>query len=177
MLVDSLQVSDQIELRNLSESDASEEYLAWMEDAKVMSMTEQRFVKHSLSSIAEFVAEKNKSATDILLGIFVDSKHVGNVKVGPINWNHKTAELSYFIGDRELWGRGIATRVVEAVTELAVDNLGIAKINAGYYASNIASAIVLERAGFELEGIRRSQVFFEGRRSSVFEVGLVTIHG
>ena len=37
------------------------EYLKWMNDKEVTKFTEQRFKKHSLLDIKNFVREKNKS--------------------------------------------------------------------------------------------------------------------
>ena len=31
--------------------------------------------------------------------------HIGNIKIGPIDVNNKSAELSYLIGDKSFWGK------------------------------------------------------------------------
>ena len=50
------------------------------------------------------------------------------------------------------WGRGIATWAVRAVTEWGFAELDVVRIYAAVFESNPASARVLEKCGYELEG-------------------------
>ena len=45
------------------------------------------------------------------------------------------------------------------------------KVNAGYYEKNIGSGKVLKNCGFEIEGIRESDVIFENQRIKSILVG------
>jgi len=62
-------------------------------------------------------------------------------------------EIGYwlFVGAR---GRGVATRSVRAIVDHAFAN-GISRVEAHVRLENVASARVLERLGFEREGVRR----------------------
>lgn len=166
-----LVVSDSCQLRILSVDDVSDEYVAWMNDYEVVKYTEQRFSPHSREDVKTFVAEKFRSPSDILFGIFFENQHIGNIKLGPINWKHETGEVSYFIGNKDFWGKGLATSVVRSVVEFALDRLDLKKINAGYYENNVGSARVLEKCGFLVEGVRKKNVIFEGERVSLIIVG------
>jgi RimJ/RimL family protein N-acetyltransferase len=72
------------------------------------------------------------------------------------------AELGYWLGEA-YWGRGIATAAVRAVTEHAMRAHGLVRVFALPFAHNRASARVLEKAGFTLEGIMRSSAVKDGR--------------
>lgn len=72
------------------------------------------------------------------------------------------AELGYWLGER-VWGRGIATAAVRAVTEHALATHGLHRVFALPFAHNRASARVLEKAGFTLEGVLRSSAIKDGR--------------
>jgi RimJ/RimL family protein N-acetyltransferase len=72
------------------------------------------------------------------------------------------AELGYWLGE-PYWGRGIATAAVRAVTEHALDTHGLLRVFALPFAHNRASARVLEKAGFALEGVLRSSAIKDGR--------------
>jgi RimJ/RimL family protein N-acetyltransferase len=54
----------------------------------------------------------------------------------------------------EARGRGVATRAVRAIADHAFAN-GICRVEAHVRLENVASARVLERLGFEREGVRR----------------------
>jgi ribosomal-protein-alanine N-acetyltransferase len=72
------------------------------------------------------------------------------------------AEIGYWLGET-YWGRGIATAAVRAVTEHALTAHGLLRVFALPFANNRASAGVLEKAGFTLEGVLRSSAIKEGR--------------
>lgn len=73
-----------------------------------------------------------------------------------------SAELGYWLGEK-YWGRGIATTAVRAVTEHALTTHALHRVFALPFAHNRASARVLEKAGFTLEGVLRSSAIKEGR--------------
>jgi len=69
------------------------------------------------------VEEKYKSNNDLLFGIFFDSYHIGNIKLGPIDFIHKVSDVSYFIGEKEYWGKGIATLIIKILFKLPLTKL------------------------------------------------------
>jgi len=156
--------------------DITKKYLDWMNDPVVHKFTEQRYKKHSLSDIKKFVKEKNKSKNEFLFGIFVDfgkdKKHVGNIKLGPINFRHKSAEISYFIGEKQMWGKGYTTIAINKVLKIAKKK-GIKKVKAGLYEVNKGSERVLKKNGFKLEGEFKSELIFNKKRYSHFIYGKV----
>ena len=87
--------------------DITTKYQNWMNDPKINEYTEQDHKKHSLNDIRKFVRDKNKSKKDFLYGIFIKKDnsniHIGNMKLGPIDSTHKSARISYFIGEKKLW--------------------------------------------------------------------------
>ncbi len=72
-----------------------------------------------------------------------------------------SAELGYWLG-KPFWGRGIVTAAVKAVTDYGVEAFGLIRIAAWLKTSNGASARVLEKAGYEREGLLRRAVLKAG---------------
>ena len=139
--------SEVIILKKLNlKKDISNKYQNWMNDFEVHKYTEQKYIKHSLADIRNFVREKNKSKNEFLYGIFLKKNnlniHIGNIKLGPINFIHKYAEISYFIGEKELWGKGYTTLAIKEIIKIAKKK-GIKKLKAGLYEMNIGSKKVL----------------------------------
>ncbi len=64
------------------------------------------------------------------------------------------AEIGYCLA-KPYWGRGIMTATVRSVCRHAFENFGVAKVHAHVFSFNNASARVLEKSGFELEGYLR----------------------
>lgn len=160
-------------IKVLNKADVTENYVMWLNDYEVTKFTEQKYFEHSLKRVEDFVIQKYDSNCDLLFGIFYNDEHIGNIKLGPIKWEHKSAEVSFFIGNKDFWGKGIASKVVKKVVEYAVEVLLLEKINAGYYDLNISSAKVFERCGFAVEGTRVSDVIFEDERINSILVGYI----
>lgn len=166
-----------ITIRQLNlKKDISKKYQSWMNDYEVHKYTEQKYTKHSLASIRKFVKEKNNSKNEFLYGIFLKKKniktHIGNIKIGPINFIHKNAELSYFIGEKDLWGKGYADMAIKEAIKIA-KKIGIKKLKAGCYEKNIGSKKVLEKNKFKLEGKLESEFIYKKKRVAQFLFGKV----
>jgi ribosomal-protein-alanine N-acetyltransferase len=74
-----------------------------------------------------------------------------------------SAEVGYWLG-HSYWGRGIATAAVTLLTRHAfAAHPELTRLYATPYATNLASARVLEKAGYRLEAVLRQSVIKDGR--------------
>lgn len=146
-----------------SKKNVGKNYLRWMNDFEVHKYTEQKYSRHTIQSIKKFVNEKNKSKKEFLYGIFFQKKHIGNIKLGPINFYHRYAEISYFIGDKQFWGRGIAAKAIGEIVKIAKKKK-LKKLIAGFYSLNVGSKKVLEKNGFKKEALFKSKFKFKNKR-------------
>ena len=168
--------NEQLALRTLLPADASSDYLAWLSDPEINAYLEVRFsVPRSVDDLATYISNTNVSLDTLLLGIFlVDSeRHIGNIKLGPIDWNHQIGELGFLIGDRAQWGKGYASQSIRSLSNYAFSELGLAKLTAGCYANNNGSLRALQRGGFVEEGRRISQWLVAGQRQDGIIMGRV----
>ena len=103
--------------------------------------------------------ERRTTSRSSTFAIEVEGKFAGGAGVHPFkNEERITAEIGYWLG-RPFWGRGIATAVVGALVPWAFDRFPeILRVQACTYDSNLASARVLEKNGFECEGVMRRSV-------------------
>ena len=76
--------------------------------------------------------------------------------------HRQTAELGYWLG-QEFWGRGMMTEAVAALTDFCFEEFQLRRIYAEPFANNPASARVLEKGGFALEGRLKNNVFKDGK--------------
>lgn len=88
--------------------------------------------------------------------------------IGVIGFNlqedihRRSAEIGYWLGE-PFWNRGIATLAVGAAAKYAFANLDIVRLYSTVFAWNPASARVLEKNGFKLEGRLIKNVFKDGK--------------
>lgn len=108
------------------------------------------------------VSEK-EGKSGIFRSVRVDGEIVGNITVEQKEDVFvKDAELGYLLLPR-MWSRGIMSEAVRRICEIAFKELDIVRITGQVYEPNAASRRVLEKNGFELEGILKKAVFKEGK--------------
>ena len=154
-------------LRSLDTDFARGSYAAWMRDPLVTRYLEVRFAPPDEGDLETFIARMNASEDNLLLGIFPRAesrRHIGNIKLGPIDRRHKSAALGIAIGERDCWGHGFATQAIATVSDHAFAALGLERLEAGFYADNVPSQRAFLRAGFVEEGRRRGARLCEGAR-------------
>lgn len=98
-------------------------------------------------------ADENKI---FAFAVTVDDRAIGSISVfRGENIHRRTAELGYYIAE-EYWGKGVMTDAVKQICEYVFNNSDIIRIYAEPFADNKASCRVLEKAGFQFEGILKS---------------------
>ncbi len=167
-------VGERIYLREVRLSDVNENYRRWVNDPEVTRFLEIRYVPHSLDNIRKYVEMMDGNPDEIFLAICLkdDGKHVGNIKLGPINRIHRFADVSLLIGEKSIWGRGVATEAIRLLARFAFDVLNLHKLKAGCYAENKGSAKAFLKAGFTPEGILRKQWQVNGEYQDELLFGL-----
>jgi RimJ/RimL family protein N-acetyltransferase len=170
---------ERVALRPLGVEDVSDAYVGWMNDPVTNRFMETRWRAHSRADVEAFVAEKAASAREHLFGIFLvdGGRHIGNLKIGPIDPHHGRGDLSYFIGDEAARGQGLASEAVALGVRIGFEQLGLHKLTAGIYARNGESGRVLAKNGFAAEGRRPGHFAFEGGWDDMVEYGLVNPAG
>jgi RimJ/RimL family protein N-acetyltransferase len=73
-----------------------------------------------------------------------------------------SAEIGFWLGESS-WGRGVMTEAVSAFVPWAFERYSLTRIYAHVFEFNVASARVLEKAGFTREARLRKAVIKDGR--------------
>jgi ribosomal-protein-alanine N-acetyltransferase len=87
---------------------------------------------------------------------------IGGVGVAPgADIYRLTGEVGYWLAE-PYWGRGIVAEALAAFTPFAFKRFGLVRLYARPFATNAASARVLEKAGYALEARLRANVVKNG---------------
>jgi len=73
-----------------------------------------------------------------------------------------TAEIGYWLG-KPFWGKGIATQVVSMMTNYGFDELHLKRVYAIVFENNKASMRVLEKNGYQKEGVLVKAILKNGK--------------
>ena len=143
-----------VTLRPVTTADCNDAYVKWLNDSSVNQFLETRFVEQTLTSIKAFVSSCTTDPSTYLFAIIENAtdRHIGNIKLGPINHFHDFTHLSYFIGEKSTWGKGYATEAIALASHFAFHTLKLNSIRAGAYETNIGSIKALQKCGYTLMG-------------------------
>jgi RimJ/RimL family protein N-acetyltransferase len=138
-----------------------------------MNVRDQFPYPYALADAERFVREAVAAVPQTDFAIAVNGTAVGAIglRLKRDIWR-RSAEIGYWLGE-ELWGRGIATEAVRAVTAEAFSHFDVRRVYAGVYEWNPASMRVLEKAGYTREARLRKAVTKDGRTIDLVLYALV----
>ena len=168
-------VGDKVILRGLTADDASEDYQQWLNDIEVTTHMETGKLPVSHEDLVCFIESANASDKNLLLGIYLKESggHVGNLKLGPINWLHRNAELGIMIGSSQARGVGAGAESIRLLLDHAFNRLNLIRVSLGVVETNIAAVKCYEKVGFRQEGVHRNAVLSCGEKLNVIRMGIL----
>ena len=98
---------------------------------------------------------------DLVVALDDELIGVGGVTAPGEGVGRHSASIGYWLGQNH-WGRGIGTAVSGAMLRYGFETLDVERIQAEVFGWNPASARVLEKNGFVLDGRRRKAIFKDG---------------
>jgi len=118
---------------------------------------------YSVNDAGAWIDSIKDQSPRVDFSIDVNGEVVGGIGLVPgADIESRSAEVGYWIGP-EYWNRGIATSALERICRYGFGELGFLRIFATPIAWNPASFRVLEKAGFEREGIMRNACVKDGK--------------
>jgi len=95
--------------------------------------------------------------------IDVAGEAVGGAGIAPLEDIYRRAgEIGYWLA-KPFWNRGIVSEAVQALTDYAFTALDLARVQTGVLAWNVGSIRVLEKCGYEREGLQKRGAFKDGQ--------------
>lgn len=155
---------ERICLRPVTLKDAKPLYVKWLNDKEVNRFLETRHKRQTIGSVRSYIEEITNRKEILFMAICLKEggRHIGNIKIGPINTFHRFSEIGIMIGDKSEWGRGYASEAISLISRYAFDSLKLHKLTTGCYESNTGSRKAFEKAGFKVEFLQRKQYLYNG---------------
>jgi len=101
-------------------------------------------------------------ASPTVWAIEVDGEACGGIGIEQhTDVERVSAEIGYWLG-QTVWGRGVATEALIAVTKEAFTRFELTRLYAVPFADHVASVRVLEKAGYVREGHLRQSAIKDG---------------
>ncbi|MBK7407461.1 MAG: GNAT family N-acetyltransferase [Saprospirales bacterium] len=118
---------------------------------------------YTLENAKEFIEMVTADQPTHVFAIEIDGKAVGAIGYFVQEDVYRySAEIGYWLGE-PYWGQGLMTEVVKLMVEKTFERSNVWRLYAGVYHTNTGSQRVLEKAGFQKEGVLRKAVFKDGQ--------------
>ncbi len=135
-----------------------EHYLEWFADPEVTRFLTLDLVV-TMKQEEEWFERVSNSHNEVAWGVFVEGEHIGGTGITQINWRSRHAVTGLIIGDKQWWGRGVASEAMAIRTRYAFEELGMEKLVTQVFEGNTASRRALEKVGYQTVGIFRHHEF------------------
>ena len=154
--------TERLKLYPLDSSFCSKEYLEWINNDEVIKYleTEKGSSIDDLKKYLELI-EKNKIFAWAIVVKDIN-KHIGNIKIDPVNFKHKYGEYGIMMGDKYSWGNGYAKEASQRIISYCFDKLSLRKINLGVLSVNLRALSLYKSLKFKSEGVLKKHRLFEG---------------
>ncbi len=114
------------------------EFLPWVDFVKT--------VDDSRKHIEQTIENRN-SGKAFSYGIEYDGEIVGDISIRNLNSQERPPEIGYWI-DPKFSGKGLTTRAVKKLTDLALNSLNVSEVIIRAAPANIASNKIAEKSGY-----------------------------
>jgi RimJ/RimL family protein N-acetyltransferase len=120
----------------------------------------------------EWFEGTNEDDSTVVLAVAVDGAIAGTAGLHDLNERFGTAELGYWLAP-DFHGQGYATEAAELVVDYAFAERRPHKVYAHIFEFNDASRCVVEKVGFEREGVHREEAYLQGDYVDIERYGLL----
>lgn len=157
--------TERFRLRKIELTDASNMYSYFSQDRVTEFYDLETFSsKQQAVELIESLLFRYQSRKQIRWGIArkENNELIGTCGFHALEKDHFKAEIGYELHP-DYWGSGVMAEVIAKVVNYGFNEMGLNRIEAFYDPLNHASRRVLEKNGFEFEGILRKRFFEKGK--------------
>ncbi|MFE8702455.1 GNAT family N-acetyltransferase [Cytobacillus sp. FJAT-54145] len=157
--------TERLVLRQLKEKDAPNLFSYFSKDEVTEYYDLESFTsKQQAVDLISRLSQRYEEGKQIRWGITLkgNDELIGTCGFHSIERDHFKAEIGYELHPH-FWGKGIMAEVIQKVVEYGFNTMELNRIEAFYDPENVSSKRVLEKNGFEYEGVLRKRFFAKGR--------------
>lgn len=165
--------SERLIYRPLDSTYCTETYLNWLNDEEVNRYLEifEPYTATQLKLYLEAV-EKNDHMFFWAIHLKNCEKHIGNIKIDPVNRYHGFGEYGIMMGDKTEWGKGYALEASKAVIEYCFEVEKLRKITLGVVEENTVAVHLYQKLGFGVEGVYKRHGLYNGHYCDLLRMAI-----
>ena len=157
-------ITKNIQLKKFKKPKITKKWISWLNDKEVTRFSDQRLSNHTFKSQNKYLKNKINENKTIFFKVYLNKNEIGIIVLTNINKFHKSCEINYLIGEKNIWNKGVATYIINVVIKYAFKKLKIKKIYTGVYSNNIGSKKALLKNKFKIEGVSKGFYKFNSQK-------------
>lgn len=164
--------SDRLVYKRLSPNHVSTQYLSWLNDSKVNVYLEIPD-NYTMEMLKDYVDEQYKNEIYFwAIHIKSSNKHIGNIKIDPINKELNAGEYGILIGDHSSWGKGYAKEASKTIINYCFKILKLSKITLGVVEDNLNAVALYKNIGFSIDEVKPKAGVYNNKLSNSLRMSL-----
>jgi [ribosomal protein S5]-alanine N-acetyltransferase len=166
---------EQVNLRPLSLAHLDGPYVGWLNDPEVCAHNSHHVFPYSAAEGRAYIESVSRDEHNMVLAIEdkESGKHIGNISLQKIDPVARSAEYAILVGDRDYWGKGVASEASRLLIAHGFSALNLHRIYCGTSSENVAMQKLAAKLGFTEEGRRREAHFKNGTYQDTIEYGVL----
>lgn len=161
--------SNLVEINNFTKNNLTKEYLSWLNDSETTKYSQQRFVKHTKSSILNYYNEQKKSSRLFFAFYSLEDKkkiHIGNIGV-IIDKIDMVADLSILLGNKNYLRKNFATHAWILIMEYLFTKKNIRIVTAGTLSVNKPMINLLSKSMMKIDAILKKRKIWNNKEVDI----------
>ena len=98
---------------------------------------------------------------------------VGHISLGGLSWKNRASRISRVLVSPDAQQKGICQQMTKAVLKTGFEELGLHRIGLGVYENNKAALNCYLKSGFNIEGVARDILWYNGEFLSMVEMSIL----
>ncbi|WP_149276967.1 GNAT family N-acetyltransferase [Pareuzebyella sediminis] len=146
--------SERLLLKRLSVDHISTAYLSWLNDPGVNRYLEIKG-RQTLEMLTSYVKQHiNNGVYFWAIHLKDSNKHIGNIKIDPINLEQNSGEYGILMGDKINWGKGFAKEASLRIIDYCFEELKLSRLTLGVIEDNSTAVKLYEKIGFTIDEVK-----------------------
>ena len=164
--------SERLIFKRLSIEHISSDYVNWINDPEVNMYLETRD-NYTLDFLKSYVEEQyEKEIYFWAIHLKESNKHIGNIKIDPINIETNSGEYGILMGDKLSWGKGFGKEASMRIIQYCFEELKLVEITLGVIEDNVKAISLYKKIGFTIDEIKKEVGVYNNKLSNALRMSL-----
>jgi RimJ/RimL family protein N-acetyltransferase len=164
-----------VRLTALTEDDVAT-MTRWYQDAEFLRLYDSRpAYPKTEAELARWLEELRKDKNTFAFAVrpLEGDDLIGYLELDGIIWQHGVCGMGLAIGNRANWGKGFGYEATQLALAFAFNELNLHRVQVTVFSYNERSVSLVEKLGFQREGVYREFLQRDGRRHDMVLYGLL----